>query len=345
LEFSGIAESLSSQGESETSRHEETALTFCIMLTYVCIRKRRRRQNTEQTLHLRWCTAPITIRHSPIADFLGHPVPRSHLLLMNRTEQAWERKNVAGTLLMDVQAAFNNTDSQLLGKRMEALGIQQDLIRWTGSFMRNRKVRLVLDGTEGEAYEVDTGIPQGSPAAPILFITYLSGIFEEVEKRVPGVKALSFADDISWWAEGKNDKEVAEKLAKASKAAVAWGEENGITFDHDKSEAVLFSRRRKAANETVKTGEREIPFNTEATRWLGIWLASHLTLRDHQRTMMKKGRKALARLKRLAGQMGLTSDNCRKVMTACVQSVAMYGTELWWKGKGKPGMSSGAGEL
>jgi len=60
---------------------------------------------------------------------------------------------------------------------------------------------------------------------------------------------------------------------------------------------------------------------------------------------MKKGRKALARLKRLAGQMGLTSGNCRKVMTAYVQSVAIYGTELCWKGERKMGMSSGAGEL
>jgi len=50
---------------------------------------------------------------------------------------------------------------------------------------------------EGKAHEVDTGIPQGSPVAPILFTTYLSGIFEEAEKRVVGVKALSFADDIS----------------------------------------------------------------------------------------------------------------------------------------------------
>jgi len=125
---------------------------------------------------------------------------------------------------------------------------------------------------------------------------------------------------------------------------VAWRKENGITFDHGKSEAVLFSRRRKVSTETIRTREREIPFNTEATRWLGIWLDSHLTLKDHQRAMMKKGRKALVRLRRLAGQMGVRSDNCRKVMTACVQSVAMYGTELWWEGGGKPGMSSGAGE-
>ena len=37
-------------------------------------------------------------------------------------------------------------------------------------------------------------------------------------------------------------------------------------------------------------------------------------------------------LRRLTGQVGLSPANCRKVMTACVQSVAMFGSELWWKG-------------
>jgi len=43
--------------------------------------------------------------------------------------------------------------------------------------------------------------------------------------------------------------------------------------------------------------------------------------------------------------MGLTSANCRKVMTACMQSVAMYGSELWWQGEGKQGMRGGEDEL
>jgi len=40
----------------------------------------------------------------------------------------------------------------------------------------------------------------------------------------------------------------------------------------------------------------------------------------------------VAQLRRLAGQIGLSPANCGKVMTACVQSVAMFGLELWWKG-------------
>ena len=74
-----------------------------------------------------------------------------------------------------------------------------------------------------------------------------------------GVKALSFADDISWWAEGKADKEVAEKLGKASEAAVAWGGKNGVTFDHGKSEAVLFSRKRKMPTGTTRVGGKRNP--------------------------------------------------------------------------------------
>jgi len=40
----------------------------------------------------------------------------------------------------------------------------------------------------------------------------------------------------------------------------------------------------------------------------------------------------MTRLWYLTGQMELTPANCRKVMTACVQLVAMFGSELWWKG-------------
>ena len=39
----------------------------------------------------------------------------------------------------------------------------------------------------------DTGIPKGSPAAPILFITYLSGIFDEARGPRVGWMHMPFA--------------------------------------------------------------------------------------------------------------------------------------------------------
>jgi len=104
-------------------------------------------------------------------------------VLMNRTQQAWQGKKVAGALLMDVEAAFNNVSRQVLSRRLDELGIELDLVRWTDSFMSGRKVKLVMEGREGEEHEVETGVPQGSPVAPILFTAYLSGIFDMLRRR------------------------------------------------------------------------------------------------------------------------------------------------------------------
>ena len=85
--------------------------------------------------------------------------------LMNRTQQEWDNKRVAGALFMDVKSAFNNVSKAHLVRRMEALGLGPDLIRWTTSLMSDRQVKIVLDGEMGEATPVDTGIPQRSPVA------------------------------------------------------------------------------------------------------------------------------------------------------------------------------------
>jgi hypothetical protein len=89
----------------------------------------------------------------------------------------------------------------------------------------------------------------------------------------------------------------------------------------------------------------DIPFNTEAIRWLDVWLDSQLTLKEHHAIRLNEGKKALGRLHRLTGQMGLAPANCRKVMTACIQSVAMFGSELWWKGNSVVGTIERAEEL
>ena len=72
-----------------------------------------------------------------------------------------------------------------------------------------------------------------------------------------------------------------------------------------------------------------VPFNKEATRWLGVWLVSQLMQKEHHADRLKKGKNAMTRLRRLAGQMGVSPANCRKAMTACIQSVTMFGSELW----------------
>jgi len=125
---------------------------------------------------------------------------------------------------------------------------------------------------------------------------------------------------------------VAAKLSAAAAASIEWAAENGVAFDYGRMEAALFYKKQTAPTATVAVGANDVPFNKEVTRRLGIWLDAQLSLKEHHATRMKEGRKAMTRLRRLTGQMGLSPANCRKVMMACVQSTTMFGAELWWKG-------------
>ena len=63
--------------------------------------------------------------------------------------------------------------------------------------MRDRKMVMWVDGQEGQAREVTTGLPQGSPTSPVLFTVYMADIHKEVEQRVDDCGGLLFVDDIT----------------------------------------------------------------------------------------------------------------------------------------------------
>jgi len=111
----------------------------------------------------------------------------------------------------------------------------------------------------------------------------------------PGIQGLSFVDDVAWWAEGKSEKEVAEALGRAAEAALGWAADNGVTFDHAKKEAMFLSKRRRKPTEPVRVGRHGVPFNQHATRWLGVWIDSKMTLKEHHSARMKKARTATQR--------------------------------------------------
>ena len=49
-------------------------------------------------------------------------------------------------------------------------------------------------------------------------------------------------DDISWWAEGVDDREVAAMLTAAVATSIERAAGNGVAFDHIKTEAAFFRK-------------------------------------------------------------------------------------------------------
>ena len=113
---------------------------------------------------------------------------------------------MVGALLMDVSAAFLSVARDCLIRRMRDLKLDKNLIQWTDSFMQDRWVIMNINGQDGERERVVTGLPQGSPVAPILFGIYILEVYEAVQGKVQEAAGISFVDDVTWFATGPNCK-------------------------------------------------------------------------------------------------------------------------------------------
>lgn len=87
--------------------------------------------------------------------------------LVGWVEESWRKKEITGTICMDVAAAFPSVARGCLLRRLREMKVDEDIVSWTGSFMKERRVKMVIDGRGENEIEVTTGLPQGSSVSPI----------------------------------------------------------------------------------------------------------------------------------------------------------------------------------
>ena len=254
---------------------------------------------------------------------------------ITQVQEAWSRGVIAVALLMDMAAAFPSVARECLLRKMWEARIDECLVRWTDSFMQDRRVIMSLDGQDGEEMAVTTGQPQGSPVSPVLFAIYEADIHRVVEDQVEDTRGISFVDDITWIAEGYDLDDVTRKLERCTAASLEWGERNAVCFETAKTEAILFSwrRRHQRTQHGVRVGEHTYRYSPEETRWLGIILDSALTLRKNRRHIIEKARQAEARLRQIINQYGVPPGSARTLSMSLVQGTMLYGAELTWNGQ------------
>lgn len=64
--------------------------------------------------------------------------------MIQQVQKAWMERRLVNMLLMDIESAFSYVRSNWLIRKMDVLGANRNLVRWTNSFMSRRRINLVV---------------------------------------------------------------------------------------------------------------------------------------------------------------------------------------------------------
>lgn len=143
---------------------------------------------------------------------------------------------------MDVAEAYDKVWKARLLYKMVILKFPGWIIRLVRSWMEQRSFG-VRSGIYLSAPRIaEEGLPQGSALSPLLFNIFVYDIPTFARDRF--VHLLQFADDTAIIASGRNFESAKIKVEKALQLVVKYTTKWRISLNRDKTEAILFGRKK-----------------------------------------------------------------------------------------------------
>jgi len=112
------------------------------------------------------------------------------LTVLDDWTSALDKGSQVDAIYLDFAKAFDTVPHSRLLHKLKSYGISGKLLLWIENFLKDRKQRVLVNGSASTWSNVISGIPQGSILGPILFIIYINDIPELLQST-----CKLFADD------------------------------------------------------------------------------------------------------------------------------------------------------
>ena len=250
------------------------------------------------------------------------------LRIVNDILSALDNDNISVLLLLDLPAAFDTLDHQILLSRLNSVfGIQSTALQWFHSYLSDRYQSTSINNSSSSPSQLMYGVPQGSVLGPILFVLYTTPLSDIIANH--SVNHQLFADDTQLQKSAPLNEvtNLTKELNACTDNIKTWMTENQLKLNDDKTEALLFpfSSSLKPSTsplpDSITLGSHNIPFSDSA-RNLGFILDSKLSMKKH---IIKICQTAYFELKRISSiRRFLTEDATKTLVTSYILSRLDY---------------------
>ena len=107
-----------------------------------------------------------------------HNTTTALIQMHDEWSKAVDEGKLAGAVLLDMSAAFDVVNHELLLEKLALYGLDSNSIAWVRSYLTGRSQSVIVEGTLSRLLMVNNGVPQGSILGPLFYTLFTNELPE-----------------------------------------------------------------------------------------------------------------------------------------------------------------------
>ena len=112
-----------------------------------------------------------------------HSTTTAMLQMYDTWLDALEDGELAGVCMVDMSAAFDVVDTELLLKKLCLYGFDRKAVQWMWSYLTYRSQGVLIEGSMSNLLPLEAGVPQGSILGPLFYTIFTNELPQIVHEQ------------------------------------------------------------------------------------------------------------------------------------------------------------------
>lgn len=244
-------------------------------------------------------------------------------------EKAWEYNITIHQLFVDFKQAYDSLYRNELFEIMMEFGIPKKLTNLTKATLTDTKCRILINNTQSDPFDIDTGARQGDKLSTILFNLALEKVARAMSINWEGTifysskQMTAFADDTDLI--GRGTLAVKESFVEMDMEA----SNVGLLVNEDKTKYMTLDRKngsRVGQNITMDNYNFEV---VQSFKYLGSILNVTNDIEEEIKMRITQGNRCFFALKHLFRSSLVSRATKLRLYKTIIRPIVMYGSETW----------------